>query len=433
MKYKGTAYIELEDENGKKEIIEHNNLSNFLNNMFKDGQLDSYCSPNKSLKNYFNRIVLLDGVPKSSVIDDNINIIKVMNATSTATDANGNITLTFEFPLNDEYSNIECIALAPSSFIDFTTELQSSISGLLNTQRGFATNVNYKGVFKIDFENNIVWAYNYTNLSNMSPNSDWYVTIKKYYHDFKAIPFTNKDVWNMKLIESTNINLKSIITSSGVSSTKFMNWAYDDYTNQLFFIYFNNNNKTFNVCVTDFENTEETHMYNMTLPNELTPKMQYGSSDPFSEMATYKGRLLLYATITDENGTRTGYFGINPKNTTDYIEYETIYVENGLSNITFDDCLHGMPTDTTWASHVYLKNNKAYVCGSTNSRPAGSYYKSKDVFVTTSTDFYDNVYPYIRFRINPVEISTINEMTKTLYKTAGKSMKIVYKLEQEAY
>jgi hypothetical protein len=426
-KYEGIATIELTDiETGQVERIEeHNNLTCLLDDIYKNGNLDSVLSIDYTMKKYLSKLVVLDGIPRNSkaVIDDDINILAVKSASSVSTYDETGLEMIFDFSKDEAVGEINCVCLAPECFQDYTLNNHSNSNLVKGTSKWYSGDLNASlRILDMDFDNNFIWTIEADDFKNLNSNSDFNVYVRKYYHNFKEMPFVIFDGLGLKLLESTALNVSSMLVNcGGANSNRFLNYAYDEKNKKIYIIFINNEMKEFNVCKFSRDNTADVIMRNMILPAEITSKMYYTYWGRMTQMPFYNGRICLYSTIADAEEVRTGYIGINPMNTTDYIEYEMNYLKT-MAEDKSEYQVIGMNNGTTICNNVMFKNGMATVGNFTE----GFFYKSKLIKA-----YQANTQAAFDFNICNQVISTINEMTKTIIKTDKKTLRITYRIKQK--
>lgn len=426
-KYEGIATIELKDiETGKIETIEeHNNLTCLLDDIFKNGNMDSVLSIDYTMKKYLSKIVVLDGIPNKSknVIDDDINILAVKSATTTKTYDETGLEMVFDFAANEAVGEINCVCLAPENFQDYTLNNHSNSNLVKGTSKWNSGDLNEAlRILDMDIENNFLWTIEADNFDNLRSGVDFNVYVRKYYHNFKEMPFTFSDGLGLKLLESTSLNISSMLVNcGGVNYNRFLNYAYDEKNKKIFVVFINNEMKEFNVCKFSRDNTADVTMRNMILPAEITSKMFYTYWKRMTQIPFYNGRICLYSNLSDDTGERMAYIGINPLNTTDYIEYEMNYLKT-MAEDKSEYQIIGMGNDTTICTNVMFKNGMATV----GNYPDGFFYKSKIIKAYPA-----NTQAAFDFWLCNQIITTINEMTKTIIKTDKKTLRITYRIKQK--
>lgn len=424
-KYEGIATIEIKDiETGNVEVIEeHNNLTSLLDDIFKNSNLDSSLTIDYNMKKYLSKLVVLDGTPRGTTIDDDINILAVKSATTTNTYDETGLEMVFDFAPNEAVGEINCICLAPECFQDYTLSNNSNSNLVKGTTKWYTPDLTDQlYILDMDFDNNIIWTVESDDFNNLNNRNEFYVYVKKYYHNFKQLPFTDFDGLGLKLLESTAINISSMLVNcTGAGYNSFLNFAYDDKNKKIFIIYINNDSKQFNVCKFSRDNTADAVMRNMILPEEISSKVVYTSWKKMVQMPFYNGRISLYCNLSDNEGERLCYVGINPLNTTDYIEYEMNFLKT-MSVDKNEFQIAGLNNGTAICTSVMFKNGLATV----GNFKDGFYYKSKII-----NAYRSNQQELFEYWIFNNAITTINEMTKTIIKTDKKTLRITYRIKQK--
>ena len=429
-KYKGEAVFELENtETGEKQTFtEHNTLSCLLDDLFSENQLDGIIKNDFQLNKYFNQICLFDGtISKSSdLIDDNINLIG--NKTpdeSNVYDTDG-LELIYRFAEDEAVGQIDCISLAPSSFEDFTQHKwykNNLLSGSYNVVSSIKSD--YK-LIDIDFKNNWCWSLETQGFGTFKKGEPFYVYLRKYYHNFSVIPLSDSDEMNMKLLETTEIDISSICYDiTDFSKWNYLNFAIDEYNKRVIIYLLKDSNKTLRTCVFSINDTSDVMFYDMTIPSDITLKIAYSYWGKMTQTLCYKGKLLFMAKVSKESEDVIEYVALNPANTTDISEYEIVYVGGTRTEDCENEAMIGMGNGTSIGTHLMVKNDIAYVLPSYDSYPVGFFYKSKYIKITASGSKLTFNY-YLAADV----VSTINELSRTLYKSDKQTLKITYRITQ---
>lgn len=428
--YKGEAILELTNtETGEKQIYdEHNTLSCLLDDLFNENQFDGVIKHNFELKKYFNKLCLFDGTisKNSDVIDDNVNIIACKEATTTNKYDEDGLELVFKFSEDEAVGQIDCLSLVPESFENFT-EHRWYKNDLLSGSYTVKSNIksDYK-LINIDFDNNWCWSLETQGFDTYKQGEPFYIYLRKYYHNFSIIPLSNYDEMNMKLLETTEIDISDILKDvGGFSSYDYINFAVDEDNNRIIIYALSSYRKILRTCVFSIDNTADVAFYDMTIPNDVNLKISYSYWGKLTQTLCYKGKLLFMAEVNKEDEDIIEYVGINPVNSTDYDEYDIIFIDGTRNEDCENEALMNLGNGTAIGTHLMVKNDVAYVIPRYDSYPTGFFYKSKYIQITANGSELKFDY-YLAADI----VSTINELSKTIYKSDKQTLKITYRITQ---
>lgn len=432
--YKGVATLEIIDKKtGKIErTIEHNRLTNLLDDVFARNQMDGVISYSADIKRYFNKCVLMDAKPRNKEIPDDTHVIKYAQAVETKNYDEDGIEMIFKFDGKDITAPIECIGLAHDSFQNFEIERYNASNLITGSYTAKIDEKDRTGTFRpfyIDYENNWIYSLETLPFDKYVRNQPFYLYLKKYYHNFNEVCYSNVDVMNMKLLESTEIDLSTMFQGAG-SITQYNNptiFSFDEKNKRIivFFIIFDGTYNVFNTCVFSIDNTSDVQFYNMAFPSYIEPKVKYNYSKKMEMTATYKGRLCILCYVKQDAGDEYFVVGFDPANSTDFELYPITYLNGTVNAHTVNNQLFGMGNDTAYASGMIIKDNEAYLW--TGGFPCGIYYRSKIINITGGETFTCD------YRLSNYVLSTINELTKTLIVPEGKELKIIYRITQGRY
>ena len=434
--YKGVATIEIIDKKtGKIEkTVEHNQLSSLYNDIFKSNQLDGVINYNSNIKDYFKKCVLLTKTPNKSgsLLDDDVHVIASKTADITNTYDDTGLEMVFYFDGADIYDGIQCIALAPTSFtnLEMGTGSSSLISGKFEGKINLGDEETTGGfkIVNIDFDNNWIYSLETKSRGDYKKGQPFYAYFRKYYHNFNAPALTTKDVFSMKLLESTEIDLTEMLSDvNGIGYTNPLNYAVDELNKRIILIY-NDNKNTFRTCVFSIDNTADVQFYNMTLPSYVKTD-GYGirsNSNYMFQIPSYNGRVCIPTKLILEEGDKECYIGINPFDTTDLEIYEIVYIETlkrPLIDADYSQLL-GTGTGSAICSKVLIKDGFAFSVYNNSFNTANFYHKSKQMTVWGTDSIY------IEYKMPAMIISTINELTSEMHVASDKELKITYRITQ---
>lgn len=428
--YKGEAIIELTNtETGEKQIYdEHNMISCLLDDLFKENQMDGVIRHNFELKKYFKKLCVLDNpISKNSdLINDETNILACKEPTITNTYDEDGLELIFKFNENEAVGQIKCLSLVPESFENFTEHRwykNDLLSGSYTVKSSIKSD--YK-LINIDFDNNWCWSLETQGFDTYKQNEPFYVYLRKYYHNFSIIPLSNYDEMNMKLLETTEIDISTILKDvGGFSSYDYINFAVDEDNNRIIIYALSSYRKILRTCVFSIDNTADVAFYDMTIPNDINLKISYSYWGKLTQTLCRKGKLLFMAEVNKEDEDVIEYVAIDPTNSTNYDEYDIIFIGGTRNEDCENEALMNLENGTTIGTHLMVKNNVAYVIPQYDSYPTGFFYKSKYIQITANGSELKFDY-YLAADI----VSTINELSKTIYKSDKQTLKITYRITQ---
>ena len=433
MNYKGVATLEVIDKKtGKTEkTIEHNRLTDLIDDVFDSNQMDGVINYSADIKRYFNKCVLLDKTPRTKELPDDVHVITYASAVETNTYDEDGLEMIFKFDGKNITSPIECIGLAHDSFQNPEIEKYNASNLITGSYTANIDAEDRTGTFRpfyIDYENNWIYSIETLDFSKYVRLQPFYLYVKKYYHNFNEMCFSSSDVMNMKLVECTEIDLSTMFqgTDSITQYDKPTVFSFDEKNKRVIVSYmiFNNYN-IFNTCVFSLDNTSDVQFYNMSFPSYITPKLKYNYSKKLEMTACYHGRLCMMCYVKQDEGDDYYIVGFNPADSTDIELYPIVYV-NGTETVQqVNNQLLGVGNDTAYCSGMIIKDGEAYVYK--NGYPSGIYYKSKIINITGGTTFTCD------YRLSNYLLSTINELTKTLIVPEGKELKITYRITQGRY
>lgn len=434
MNYKGVATIEIIDKKtgNIERTIEYNRLTNLLEDVFASNQMDGVISYSADIKKYFNKCALLDGTPVSNNIPDNVHVITYGKAVETKTYDEDGIEMVFKFDGADITAPIECIGLVHDNFQNPEIERYNASSLLTGSYTANIDAEDKTGTFRpfyIDYENNWIYSLETLPFDKYVRNQPFYLYLKKYYHNFNEMCYSNVDVMNMKLLECTEIDLSTMFQGAG-SITQYNNptiFSFDEYNKRIIvsFIISDGTYNVFNTCIFSLDNTADVQFYNMSFPSYIDAKVKYNYSKKMEMTPSYKGRLCIMCYVKQDEGDDYYIVGFDPTNSTDFELYPIVYVNSTETVQTVNDQLFGTGTDTAVSSGMVIKDGEAYLWK--GGYPSGIYYKSKIIKITGGETFTCD------YRLSNYVLSTINELTKTLIVPEGKELKIIYRISQGRY
>ena len=230
----------------------------------------------------------------------------------------------------------------------------------------------------------------------------------------------------MKLLETTEIDISDILKDvGGFSSYDYINFAVDEDNNRIIIYALSSYRKILRTCVFSIDNTADVAFYDMTIPNDVNLKISYSYWGKLTQTLCYKGKLLFMAEVNKEDEDIIEYVGINPINSTDYDEYDIIFVDGTRNEDCENEALMNLGNGTAIGTHLMVKNDVAYVIPRYDSYPTGFFYKSKYIQITANGSELKFDY-YLAADI----VSTINELSKTIYKSDKQTLKITYRITQ---
>ena len=318
MKYQGIAEIELIDIDTGEVIKreEHNDLSCLLDDLYLSNQRDGVIKRSFVLSRLFNKLALWDGIiaKTGDVINDDVNLMGLKAPTSTTSYGDNGIEMVFEFGTEEGNGLIQCMSLVHEDFEDntiTTKHIDSDIvSGTIKYKNTDANSESFNIVY-IEENNNEIWTIESDSFKNYAKGSPFYVYIKKYYHSYNTIPFSETDIYNMKLLNFVSIDISSIITdTTALNSANFLNYYVDEINKNVIVSFFGKNKKAFNTCIFNLD-TMDMQMYNMTIPSDINLKLTYNSKYRMEPMPFYQAKCVLLAEYVDIKGdTVPGMIGI---------------------------------------------------------------------------------------------------------------------------
>jgi len=428
---KGIAEIQIIDaKTGKiKECIENNNLSNLLNNIYKDDLYDGSITRTTDLTNYFKRLLLLkDSISgNNGLLPDECNVLATMTTESEAYEDDEYVGYQFNFEIPSEIEGtIKSIALASSEFVDIENgEYSDSNSSLVYGGRVMYTGLN-EYVINVDVENSLIYTLSFDYIPSAKEGSPFFFYLNKYYHNFKEICLFNEN-FNAQLLESTSFDVSElfegletpIFTSSSVISG-FFKYSIDENNNNLVITLMPKDRQKIHTYTVNLDDTTKFEVHNMTLPSELTMNMElnYEYVEKLQMIPIHGGRLLFKMKYQDDTVETHAIVGINYLDSTDYVLY-TPFLENS-SSLPFSRQLLGTKKSDVISEYITIKGNEAFVSGCKTK--TGYYYKSKIMNITSD---------YIDYNLSKYDISTINNLSKAIIKTKAEIIKIKYKIVQE--
>ena len=131
------------------------------------------------------------------------------------------------------------------------------------------------------------------------------------------------------------------------------------------------------------------------------------------------------AEVNKEDEDVIEYVAIDPTNSTNYDEYDIIFIGGTRNEDCENEALMNLGNGTTIGTHLMVKNDVAYVIPQYDSYPTGFFYKSKYIQITANGSELKFDY-YLAADV----VSTINELSKTLYKSDKQTLKITYRITQ---
>ena len=427
---KGIAEIEIYNTitGETKKYEEHNALTNLLSNVFNDDLYDGCMQRNRDITQYFQKLVLFKEQIDSStcIAPDNVDILTTLTATRNETidtsDYYGK-KYYFEIPQSLE-GTIKCISLAPNYFVNMNN-CETGQSSLIDGTRSMTTSVG-NNLFKIDIDNNIFWTISSdSTFSNQTygGNNKYKIYLNKYYHNFKEITLFNNDLINAQLLETTTIDATALVENiNPYTRGGYIRYAMDEKNNNLVIAYKETDVRTLNILAVSMDDTSVFEVHKMVFPTNLSPAGGKNNI-AFGMLPIYHGRLIFNCLYNDEGTEKRYVTGLNYLDSTDYILYET-KVQNNANPSNYplhtSKQLLGTNEEGCISEYVYLKNNVAYLHNIQTSGTGNEfYYKSKIIRINNS-GFYYNMSPY--------DISTINNLSKSIIKTNAEIIKIQYKI-----
>lgn len=429
---KGIADIEIINVNtGEiKKYTEYNRLSALLDNIYNDDLYDGCIERTKDLTSYFKKLVLLTGNIDNSnaLLSDGTNVLKVIDTKAQKYEDEQYKGYQFNFELGtDIEGTIKCISLAPSEFINLEGgQGNTQNSSMVRGTRSIHTNLN-ENIIKIDVENSLIYTLSFDSIDSYTTGGEFNFYINKYYHNFKELCLFDNEELNAKLLEATTIDVSNIFeglqtpifTNSNYTAT--FKYAIDEHNNNLAIILMpkDSNEKKINIIALNLDDTTKMESHNMTIPNELE-LLVYNNENKLKDLEmipVHNGRLIFKAEYNDETMTKTTIIGMNYLDSTDFVLYDTDPLERSL--IPYSKQMLGTNYNNMISEYITIKDNKAFI---TEKTKVGFYYNSKIINITNSEISYD---------LSKYDISTINNLSKSILKTNQEIIKIKYKIVQE--
>lgn len=433
--------------------------TNFIDNLQENINLDTDLNGDSTLSQKSNimKIVILDGDNgRDEFVKDDVDILYFREAQNEEvteyTDDKGNNGYKFIFNIGREdfAGEIKSVCLANSNFIDprfsHTFPNGSSLEGSNAVYSFTADDMmnNATRVLDFDYENGKLLTFNIK-----YNNGEYSAVFCRWNHNFRNFRIGGAQSYFF-LDELVSIDIGDLITipdgqgnwiAPSDSTAKVMfYYGIDEKNNKYVLAFTEKDNKVFNTLTINKENTTQTELHQMILPNEVSwttniswKTFNNANGDYLANALFYKGRFCmpLYTVRTEHEQEINGVYmcSINYKNSTDIVALETHCYSDGVE-VNWDSTMpskSAMPLvysgcETAIGTAWTIKNNIAYI-KKNGSGDLGFYYKG---MILVSRIRLGNF--RLRWRTCPYCLSIVEKLSKPFLKTLNKTVKYTFKV-----
>lgn len=432
--------------------------TNFIDNLQENINLDTDLAGDMTLTQKANiaKIVILDGENGSDeFIRDDVDILYFRAANddeiSEYTDDNGNTgyKYIYNFGREDFAGEIKTVCLANENFSDprFSNTFSdgSPLRGS-NYQYSFTADDmmnNTTRVLDFDYENGTLLTFNIK-----YDNGEYSAVFCRWHHNIRNFRIGGAQAYYY-LDELVSIDIGDLITipdgqgnwivpSDSTAKVMFY-YGIDEKNNKYVLAFTEKDNKVFNTLTINKENTTQTELHQMILPNEVSwptniswKTFNNANGDYLANALFYKGRFCmpLYTTRTEHEQEINDVYmcSINYKDSTNIIALETHCYLNG-EEVDWNSSIankSAMPLiysgcDTAIGTAWTIKNNIAYLKNGTAD--LGFYYKG---MILTPRIRIGNF--RLLWRTCPYCLSISEKLSKPFLKTLNKTVKYTFKV-----
>lgn len=397
--------------------------TDFLQDVFNSNKFNGAIKTDKQIKKYCNKLILINGALDTYdyTIKNETDILGIVEADSITKVKNG---YEYTFVLkNDIGGIIDHIGLIPQDFQSISGDAVQNT--LISGSYYMILNTPIYNVIKIDVENNEFWTLTPDKTVGYSAGSDYYITLRRYHLNYNNLNIIRKDNYNMYLVQEYKYNVKDFMELYDSSSILYL--AYDDINEYFYCVHINKYRQIINTVRIKLDNLDTPEIHNMMIPTsyqniQVSGGSYYGNDIGDNYLSFYNGRLIFC--YSGSNG--IGYVGINPIDSTDYIDYEVAERNNTVSYSGMGKQTSHY-TDFLINKKIIIKNDKVYE-KKNNDYLTGTFYKGR-MLDMTGTEYG----VMIKYMTPYFSLCTTNKLKTAIFKDPNEDMTITYKITDEEW